>query len=61
MICVPINLIVSKFAKLDNIASVPILSAVLLILLSVVLNVIAGLIPAKMAAKKDPVEALRNE
>ena len=61
LICVPINLIVSKFAKLDNIASVPILSAVLLILLSVVLNVIAGLIPAKMAAKKDPVEALRNE
>ncbi|MBR2787365.1 MAG: ATP-binding cassette domain-containing protein [Clostridia bacterium] len=61
LICVPINVIVSKLAKLDNIAQVPLTSALFLILLSVILNVIAGLIPAKMAAKKDPVEALRNE
>lgn len=38
-----------------------IVNAVVLILLSIGLNVIAGFKPASMAAKKDPVEALRSE
>jgi len=61
LISVPVNVIVNKMAKVPNIASLPLLSAVFLILLSILLNVIAGSIPSKMAAKKDPVEALRTE
>lgn len=61
LLCVPINAVVKALAKIDNIASLPIESAIILILLSVILTVIAGLIPSKMASKKDPVEALRSE
>ena len=42
-------------------SSLPIIGAVILVLISILLTVIAGLIPAKMASKKDPVEALRTE
>ena len=61
LLCVPINAIVNHFMNYSGIASLPIGSAVFLIALSVGLNVLAGLIPAKMAAKKDPVIALRSE
>ena len=61
LICIPVNIIVSKMAHIDNIASMPVISAVLLILLSILLNLISGLIPAKIASKKDPVIALRSE
>ena len=61
LLCIPINLIVNHFAHINNIAKLPILYAVLLLLLSIVLNVIAGAKPSGMAAKKDPVEALRTE
>ena len=61
LITIPANIIVNKMAHIENIAKLPILYAIALIALSILLNVIAGLIPAKMAAKKDPVEALRNE
>ncbi len=61
LLSLPINVIVKALAKINNIASLPILSAVILILLSILLNVIAGSKPASMAAKKDPVEALRSE
>ena len=56
-----ISSIVSLLAKVDNIASVPVLGAIILILLSVGLNVIAGALPSSVAAKKDPVESLRTE
>lgn len=61
LICQPINIIVKQLADISNIASLPIGGSVFLISLSVLLNVIAGIIPAKMAAKKDPVVALRTE
>ena len=61
LLSLPINLIVGALAKIDSIASLPIGSAVILILLSVLLNVIAGSVPSRMAAKKDPVESLRSE
>ncbi len=61
-ISTPINFIVHRIdSDIEKIANLPILSAVLLILLSIGLNVIAGRIPSKMASKKDPVEALRAE
>jgi putative ABC transport system permease protein len=47
--------------KIDNIARMPAAGAVILILLSIFLNVMAGLIPSRIAAKKNPVEELRSE
>ncbi len=61
ILCFPVNAIVSSLADIRSIASLPVKSAVTLIILSVILTVIAGLIPSKMASKKDPVEALRSE
>ena len=42
-------------------ASLPLVAAIVLVLISVILTVIAGLVPAKVASKKDPVIALRTE
>lgn len=58
---IPISLIIKNMAGISGIASLPIEGAVFLVIISLVLTVIAGLIPASMAAKKDPVEALRSE
>ncbi len=57
----PINAIIKKLADVSNLSRLPVVGAVLLILISMVLTMIAGLIPARMASKKDPVEALRSE
>ncbi len=58
---IPINLIISHFADVSNVAALPPLGGLILVLISMALTLIAGLIPAKIAAKKDPVEALRTE
>ena len=58
----PISKTIAKALKIDNFsAGLDIKSAVGLILLSVILTLIASVIPSRMAAKKDPVEALRTE
>ena len=57
----PINSIVESLAGVTNIASLPLLYAALLIFGSMCLTLIAGFVPSKMAAKKDPVVALRTE
>lgn len=56
-----INAIVGSLVGIFTIASLPILTAFIMILISIVLTLISGLIPAVLAAKKDPVEALRSE
>ncbi len=61
LICIPVNSIVKSVVDISSIAIMPIGGALFLIALSVLLNVVAGLIPAKMASKKDPVIALRSE
>jgi putative ABC transport system permease protein len=61
VLSVPINFIVQRRVQVTNIASLPVLSAVILILVSMTLTFIAGLIPSRIAAKKDPVVALRTE
>ncbi len=58
---IPINLIINNLAGVSSIAKLPISGAIILVIISILLTVIAGLIPAKMASKKDPVEALRTE
>ena len=58
---IPINIIISSVAGVSKISSLPIMGAVILIIISVVLTIIAGLIPSRVASKKDPVESLRSE
>ena len=57
----PINVVIKNATNLDSVARLSIYHAVLMIIISIVITVIGGLIPAKMASKKDPVEALRTE
>ncbi|MBR2523056.1 MAG: ATP-binding cassette domain-containing protein [Clostridiales bacterium] len=62
ILTVIINIVVGLINKeFSGIASMPVLGAIALVFLSVLLNVIAGSRPARMAAKKNPVEALRSE
>ena len=58
---IPINMIIKSIVNISNISQLPMDGALILIAISMVLTVIAGLIPARMASKKDPVEALRTE
>jgi len=61
VLIIPINLIIEALADIKNVASLPTAGAIILIIISVALSLIAGLIPSRIAAKKDPVEALRSE
>lgn len=58
---IPINLLLKYAAHVPAAASLPVAGGVILVVVSISLTLIAGLIPARMAAKKDPVEALRTE
>ncbi len=62
LLSIPINLIFSSFiANAGRIAALKVVDSLILVVVSFVLTLIAGLIPAKIAAKKDPVIALRSE
>jgi putative ABC transport system permease protein len=61
LLTIPINMVISNLVGIDGIAALLPIHAILLILGSMLLTLIAGLIPARMAAKKDPVVALRTE
>ncbi len=61
IICIPTSIIFEYFTDVPNIATMPWLGSGLLIVLSIVLTTIAGIFPSRMAANKDPVEALRSE
>ena len=56
---IPINIIIKNLAGISNVAILPIGGAIILVIISILLTTIAGLIPSRMASKKDPVEALR--
>ena len=58
---IPISTIVASKTGVEHIAKLPWQGAIILILISLVLTLVAGLIPSKYASKKDPVEALRTE
>ena len=61
ILCIPANIIIKNITYISNLAKLPVAGAVILIVISVLLTTIAGLMPASMAAKKDPVIALRTE
>ncbi len=58
---IPIGIIIKHLSDISGIASLPIGGAIILVAISMALTLIAGLIPSRIAAKKDPVEALRTE
>ena len=58
---IPINMIIKAVTDIGGLSSLPVVGGVVLVIISMLLTVIAGLIPARMASKKDPVEALRTE
>lgn len=58
---IPINIIIKNIVDINGIAKLPVGGAIILIIISVILTMVAGLIPAKIASKKDPVESLRSE
>jgi putative ABC transport system permease protein len=61
LLCLAINEILGYFTGLYTLATLPITSALIMIIVSISLTLISGLIPAKAATKKDPVVALRTE
>lgn len=58
---VPINIIIKNITNVSNLSKLPLVGGVTLVIISMLLTVIAGLIPSRIASKKDPVEALRTE
>ena len=62
LLCIPINMILFYFTGIANLqAQLPIGAALILVVISVILTLFAGIIPSSSAAKKDPVVALRTE
>ncbi len=62
LLCLPVNAIIQTLSGFTNIAAVlPWLGAIILVLISMFLTMLAGLIPSRKASKKDPVIALRTE
>lgn len=61
LINIPVNIIIKEALNITGIASLPYAGAIILIIISIILTLIAGLIPSRMASKKDPVVALRSE
>ena len=61
LLCIPASIIIEHFTQIPNMAVLPWQAGVILVAISMILTLISGLIPSKLAAKKDPVEALRSE
>jgi putative ABC transport system permease protein len=62
LICIPINLILHAITGISTLkAELPVFDAIILVVISVLLTLLAGFFPSRVAAKKDPVEALRTE
>ena len=58
---IPISLLIYTVSGIHNVASLPVVGGIVLVIISMVLTIVAGLIPARIASKQDPVIALRTE
>ena len=61
LLTIPINLVIRHLTSIANVAQLPAAGGIILVIISMSLTLIAGLIPSRIASKKDPVEALRTE
>ncbi|HHT92740.1 MAG TPA: ATP-binding cassette domain-containing protein [Clostridiaceae bacterium] len=61
LLVIPTNMIIANYSNLENVAKLSPLHAIILILVSLFFTIVGGFIPSLIAAKKDPVEALRTE
>ena len=61
LLCIPANLIIGHLTDIYTLAALPPVGGAILVCISMALTLVAGIIPARLAAKKDPVEALRSE
>ncbi|MCH5172245.1 MAG: ABC transporter ATP-binding protein/permease [Erysipelotrichales bacterium] len=61
LILIPGNIILKYLTDISHLANLPIVGAIILILVSIFMTFVAGLLPANLASKKDPVVALRTE
>ena len=58
---IPVNIVIQALVEIPNVSRLPMGGAIILIIISVLLTMLAGLIPSRFAAKRDPVVALRTE
>lgn len=61
LLTIPANQIIESLSGLPNVAKLNIVHAIILVIINVILTMIGGAIPSRMASKKNPVEALRTE
>ena len=61
LLTIPTNHIIENLSGLAGVAKLNIIHAIILVIINVILTMIGGAIPARMASKKNPVEALRTE
>ena len=62
LLCIPINIILHHLTGINSLSAyLPLPTAIILVVISVLLTLISGIIPSRSAAKKDPVVALRTE
>ena len=61
LLLIPINAVIAAFTDISGLAVLPAAGGIALVVISMLLTFIAGLFPAKIAAKRDPVKALRSE
>ncbi len=61
LLVIPANIIIEDLSDLANVAKMNPIHAIVLVIISVILTMISGFIPARVASNKDPVESLRTE
>ena len=61
LLIIPINAVIKYLTDLPNVAQLPVNGAIALVIISMTLTLVAGLVPSRIASRKDPVEALRTE